>query len=85
VLLLHENASAHRALAFQKKIAYAGFKCFDHPRYSPDVAPFDYHLRPGLKKEIKVRHVSSDMQVITAARICLDGQKFEFFLVAYKI
>jgi hypothetical protein len=41
---------AHRALATQKKLAYLGFQFLDHPPYSPDLAPSDYHLFPGLKK-----------------------------------
>jgi len=49
VLFLHNNALAHRALATQKKLAYRGFQCLDHPPYSPDLAPLDYHLFPGLK------------------------------------
>jgi len=31
VLFLHNNAPAHRALATQKKLAYLGFQCLDHP------------------------------------------------------
>jgi len=53
VLFLHDNAPAHRALATQKKLAYLGFHCLDHPPYSPDLAPSDYHLFPGLKKKIE--------------------------------
>jgi len=49
VLFLH-NAPAFRALATQKKLAYLGFQCLDHPLYSPNLAPSDYHLFPGLKK-----------------------------------
>ena len=49
VLLLHVNAPAHRALATQKKLAYLGFQCLDHPPYSPDLSPSDYHLFSGLK------------------------------------
>ena len=52
VLFLH-NTPAHRALATQKKLAYQGFQCLDHPPYSPDLAPSDYHLFPGLKKTIE--------------------------------
>jgi len=51
-LFLHDNAPAHRALATHKKLAYLGFQCLDHPPYSPDLAPSDYHLFPGLKKKI---------------------------------
>jgi len=54
ILFLHDNAPAHRALATQKKQAYLGFQCLDHPPYSPDPAPSDYHLFPGLKNYWKV-------------------------------
>jgi len=80
VSFLHDNAPAHRALATQKKLAYLGFQCLDHPPYSPDMARSDYHLFPGLKKQLKGRHFSSDAEVIAAAETWLDGQLFEFFL-----
>jgi histone-lysine N-methyltransferase SETMAR len=46
-LFLHDNAPAHRILATQKKLAYLGFQCLDHPPYSTDLAPSDYHLFSG--------------------------------------
>jgi len=46
----------------------------DHPPSSPDLAPSDYHLFPGLKKKLKGRHFSSDAEVIAAAETWLDGQ-----------
>ena len=67
VLFLHDNAPAHLALATQKKLAYLGFQCLDHPPYSPDLAASDYHLFPGRKKQLKCRHFSSDAEVIAAA------------------
>ena len=54
VLFLHDNAPAHRTLTTPKKLTYVGFQCLDHPPYSPDLAPSDYHLFPGLKKQWKV-------------------------------
>ena len=77
---MHDNAPAHRALAIQKKLSYPGFHCLDLPPYSPDLAPSDYHLFPGLKKQLKGRHFSSDEEVIAAATIWLDGQTSDFFL-----
>jgi len=73
VLFLHDNAPAHRALATQKKLAHLGFQCLDHPPYSPDLALSDYHLFPGLKKELKGRHFSYDAEVIAAAETWMDG------------
>ena len=73
VFFLHDNAPAHQALATQKKLAYLDFQCLDHPPYSPDLAPSDYHLLPGLKKK------TIDAEVIAAAETWLDGQLYDFF------
>jgi histone-lysine N-methyltransferase SETMAR len=59
-LFFRDNAPAHRALSTQKKLAHLGFQCLDHPPNSADLAPSDYHLFPGLKKQLKGRHFSSD-------------------------
>ena len=84
VLFLHDNAPARRALATQKKLAYLGFQCLDHPRYSPYLAPSDYLLFPGLDKQLKVRHFSSHAEVIVAVETWLDGQYSEFFLSGWQ-
>ena len=54
VLFMHDSAPAYRALATQKKLAYLGFHCLDHPPYYLDLAPSDYHLYSGLKNNWKV-------------------------------
>jgi histone-lysine N-methyltransferase SETMAR len=78
-LFWHDNAPAHRALATQKKLAYLGFQCLDKPPYSLDLAPSDYHLFPGLKKQLEGRHFSFDTEVIAAAKTWLDRQPSDFF------
>jgi len=78
VLFLHYNAPAHRALATQKKLTYVGFQDLDYPPCSADLASSDYHLFPGLKKQLKGRLFSSDADVIAAVEIRLDGQPPEF-------
>jgi histone-lysine N-methyltransferase SETMAR len=77
---MHDNALAHWALGNQKKLAYVGFQCLDHPPYSPDLNLTDYHLFPGLKKQLKGHHFLSDTEVIAASETWLDGQPSEFFL-----
>jgi len=77
---LHDKAPAHRALATQKKLAFLGFQFLDHPPYSPDLSPSDYHLFPGLKKQLKGRHFSYYAEVIAAAETRLEGQPSDFFL-----
>ena len=76
---MYDNAPAHRALATQKKLVGLGIQCLDYPPYSPDLAPSDYHLFPGLKQQLNGRHFSSDSEVIAAAEIWLDGRPSEFF------
>jgi len=78
VLFLHDNAPAHRALATQKKLAYLVFQCLDHPPYSPSLAPSDYHLFPGLKKQLKGRHFRPTRRSLLA-ETWLDGQRSDFF------
>jgi len=80
VLFLHHNAPAHWTFATQRKLTYLGFLCLDHPPYSPDLAPSDYHLFPGLKKQFKGRHFSSDAEVIAAVDTWLDRQLSIFLL-----
>ena len=77
---MHNNAPDSRALATQKKLTYLGFQSLDNPPYSPDLALSDYHLFPGLKKQLIGHHFSSDAEVIAAAETLLDGQHSEFFL-----
>ena len=50
----------------RKKLTYLSFQCLAHPPYSPDLAPSDYHLFPGLKKTIE----SSPFFVRRAGHCC---------------
>jgi hypothetical protein len=80
-MFLHDNAPADQALTTQKKLAYLGLQSLDHPPYSPDLSPSDYHLLfLRLKKPLKSRHLSSVTEVIAAAETWLNGQHSEFFL-----
>jgi len=67
-----------------KKLAYLSFQCLGHPPYSPDLAPSDYRLFPGPKKQLKGRYFSFDA-VIAAAETYLDGQNLIFFECLAKV
>jgi histone-lysine N-methyltransferase SETMAR len=47
--MLHDNAHAHTAAATQDLIATFGWEQFNHPPYSPDLAPSDFHVFLHLK------------------------------------
>jgi len=78
-LFLHDNALAHHALATQKKLAYLGFQCLDHPPHSPYLAPSPPPV-PLTEKQLKGSHFSSNAEVIAAAETWFDGQPSKFFL-----
>jgi histone-lysine N-methyltransferase SETMAR len=50
ILLLHDNARPHSAAQTQDLITSFKWEQMDHPPYSPDLAPSDYHLFLHLKK-----------------------------------
>ena len=50
ILLLHDNAWPHSAAQTQDLITSFKWEQIDHPLYSPDLAPSDYHLFLRLKK-----------------------------------
>jgi len=79
VLFLHDNAPAHKTLATQKKLAYLGFQYLDHPPYSPDLVPSNYHLFSGLQKQLKGSHFSSDRKPLLPRRTGWTDKILNFF------
>jgi histone-lysine N-methyltransferase SETMAR len=77
---LHDNAPAQWALETQKKMAYLGFQWLDHPTYSPDLAPSDYHLFPGLKQTIESTPFFVQCGGHCYCKYLVDGQPPVFFL-----
>ena len=52
-LLLHDNASPHRAKITRLKILKLSWEILPHPAYSPDISPTDYHLFRSLSNHMK--------------------------------
>ena len=69
VLLLRDNAPAHKSHVAMQKIRDLGFELLEYPPYAPDLAPSDYHLFPQLNKSLKGRKVSSNEEVIKAVEV----------------
>jgi len=44
VVLLHDDARRHTPARTNALIKLFSWEIFDHPPYSPDLAPSDYHL-----------------------------------------
>ena len=60
ILLLHDNARPHTSAQTQNHIATLGWKQLNHPPYSPDLAPSDYHLFLHLKRFLSGQQFESD-------------------------
>ena len=73
VLLLHDNAPRSQVQHC------AGFVELNHPAYSPDIAPTDYHVFSHLKKFICGKNFGSDDEAIQTVEDYLRGLDFEFF------
>jgi hypothetical protein len=58
--MLHDNACPNTATAKQDLIATFGREQFDHPSYSPDLAPRDFHVFLHLKTFLGGRQFHDD-------------------------
>jgi histone-lysine N-methyltransferase SETMAR len=60
LVMLHDNSHTHTVTATQVLIATFGWEQFDHPPYSPDLAPSDFHLFLHLKTFVDGRRFHDD-------------------------
>ncbi|KFD59075.1 hypothetical protein M513_00238 [Trichuris suis] len=79
VLLLHDNAPAHRAKVALAAIQQCGFGQIDHPPYSPDLAPSDYFLFGNLKQHLRGTVFSDYNEPKSAVQDYLNSRDKNFF------
>jgi histone-lysine N-methyltransferase SETMAR len=77
VVMLHNNARPHTAAATQDLIATFGWKQIDHPPYSPDLAPSDFHVSLHLKTFLDGRRFHDD--VVKAINTWCASQAASFY------
>lgn len=59
VIFHHDNAKPHTALVTKKKLKSFGWEVMQHPPYSPDLAPSDYHLFRLLQNNLDGQRLES--------------------------
>jgi len=74
------NAECSQGTCNPEETGLPGLPMSWSPPHSLDLAPSDYHLFPGLKKQLKGCHFLSNTEVIAAVETWLDRQHSEFFL-----
>ena len=61
LLILHDNASPHKANVIKELLESYQWEVLDHPPYSPNLSPPDFDLFPKLKEPLRgIRYESSD-------------------------
>jgi len=74
VLLLHDHARPHTAQATVNLLEQWGWEILEHPPYSPDLAPSDFHLFPNMKKHLRSKRFKSHDDVKHEVQTWLRGQ-----------
>ena len=84
VLFYQDNAPAHTLLVAMATIHNCVFKLVPHLPYLPDLAPFDFHLFPQMKKALADLRFARDDDFIAAAEGFLESQTKKFFYTDIK-
>ena len=84
VLLLHDNARPHTTANTLETLKQLKREDMEHPPYSPDLAPSDFHLYGPLKDALRGRRFSCDDDVKAAVHQWLRAQPKTFFADGFK-
>ena len=78
IVLIHDNARPHCAYVTKDLLKKFKWEVFDHPPYSPDPAPSDFHLFRELKAWLGGRFAAND-ELQDAVKTYLSSLAANFF------
>lgn len=79
VILLQDNARPHTAALTREKLEQLGWETLEHPPYSPDLSPCDFHLFGPLKEALGGQRFVSDEEVEAYVLNWLKTQPTSFY------
>jgi histone-lysine N-methyltransferase SETMAR len=79
VCLLHNIAWLHTTVRTRALLEQFGWEIFEHPPYSPDLAPSDYHLFLHLKIFLSGQSLGSDQETKNVVQDWLVGLAVSFY------
>lgn len=79
VLLLHDNARPHTAAVTQAKLMEIYWETLEHPPYSPDLSPCDFHMFGPLKDALGGKRFENNEQVETFVHNWFDTRPVSFY------
>lgn len=84
IVFHQDNAPAHTSSVAMTAIRECGFELLQHPPYSPDLAPSDFHLFRYLKDSLRGQKFDTDESVIHAINDWFQELDKTFFLEGVK-
>ncbi|GBL72997.1 Histone-lysine N-methyltransferase SETMAR [Araneus ventricosus] len=79
VVLLHDKARPHTAVRTGEVLRKFKWDVFQHPPYSPHMAPSDFHLFTAMKKWLGEQYFSDDEELKNAVTHWLKSQAAAFY------
>lgn len=79
VVFLDDNASCHTSELTTAKLRRFGWERLDHPSYSPDLAPSDYHLFRSLQSFLRGKKFDNVDKARESLREFFDSKDADFY------
>ena len=79
VVLLHDNARPHTAARTNGLIKLFNCEIFDHPPYSPDLAPSDYNLFSKMKAWLATQRFHTNEELKDGVKTWLHNLAAPFY------
>lgn len=79
IFLLHDGARPHKCKVVKSALAGTKVEELQHPPYSPDLAPSDYHLFKELKSYLRGKRFKEESEVKAEVQSWFDAQTSNFF------
>jgi hypothetical protein len=74
VVLFHDNVCLDTAACTRTLLEHFNCELFDHPPYSPDLAPSDYHLSTYVKNWFRSRRFNIYEELMEGVKTWLSSQ-----------
>ncbi|XP_071454407.1 histone-lysine N-methyltransferase SETMAR-like [Hetaerina americana] len=79
IVLIHDDAHPHSAGATQPFLVQCQWNIFNHPPYSPDLVPIDFHLFPDLEKWLGGQSFQTNGELQTNVKTYLNSLAATFY------
>lgn len=80
-ILLHDNARPHVSMTTRQKLHELGYETLDHPPYSPDLSPTDYHFFKHLENFLREKCFKTQEDAKNAFAEFVDSRSSDFYAV----